>query len=79
MPALQGFIVEWPLATPTMGLTKSVSPKPTARSMARLGLRATPAVMVLDLRFSGSDMASVLWRPGRGRNSTTCQTRQAGR
>ena len=45
MPALQGFIVEWPLATPTMGLAKSPSPNPTARSMARLGERATPAVI----------------------------------
>ena len=25
MPALQGFIVEWPLAMPTMGLSKSAS------------------------------------------------------
>ena len=45
MPALQGFIVEWPLATPTMGFLKSPSPNPTARSMARLGERATPAVI----------------------------------
>ena len=40
MPALQGFMVEWPLATPTIGLSKSPSLKPTARSMARLGERA---------------------------------------
>jgi hypothetical protein len=45
MPALQGFIVEWPLATPTMGFLKSPSPNPTARNMARLGERATPAVI----------------------------------
>src|SRR6185295_16425673 len=45
MPALHGFIVLWPLATPTMGFSKSLSPKPTARSIARLGERATPAVM----------------------------------
>ena len=45
MPALQGFIVECPLATPTMGFSKSPSPKPTARSIARLGERATPWVM----------------------------------
>jgi hypothetical protein len=51
MPALQGFIVEWPLATPTMGLSKSASPKPTARSMARFGERATPAVISLERRL----------------------------
>src|SRR5262249_49751371 len=45
MPALQGFIVEWPLATPTIGFSKSSSLKPTARNMARLGERATPAVI----------------------------------
>jgi hypothetical protein len=42
MPALHGFIVLWPLATPTIGFSKSSSPKPTARSIARLGERATP-------------------------------------
>ncbi len=42
MPALHGFIVLWPLATPTIGLSKSPSPNPTARSIARLGERATP-------------------------------------
>ena len=41
-PLLQGVIVEKPLATPTMGLSKSSSLKPTARSMARLGERCTP-------------------------------------
>ena len=51
MPALQGFIVEWPLATPTIGLSKSPSPKPTARSMARLGERAGPWVMSLERRL----------------------------
>ena len=45
MPALQGFIVECPLATPTMGFSKSPSPNPTARSIARLGERAVPSVM----------------------------------
>jgi len=43
MPALQGFIVLWPLATPTIGFSKSPSPKPTARSMARLGSGRCPA------------------------------------
>src|SRR6266480_455048 len=45
MPALHGFIVECPLATPTIGLSKSPSRKPTARSIARLGERATPWVI----------------------------------
>src|SRR6267378_1774322 len=40
IPALQGFMVEWPLATPT------------ARSIARLGERAAPWVMVLLLQLS---------------------------
>jgi len=47
MPALQGFMLECPLATPTIGLSKSPSLKSTARSMARLGARATPAVINL--------------------------------
>src|SRR3990170_4842602 len=45
MPALHGFMFEWPFATPTIGLSKSASPNPTARSMARLGERATPWVI----------------------------------
>src|SRR5690349_16653790 len=53
-PALHGFMVEAPLAMPTSGLSKSRSVKPTARSMARLGERATPAVMVLLRRFGES-------------------------
>ena len=52
MPALQGFMVEWPLATPTIGLSKSWSLKPTARSMARFGERATPPVMRWERQFS---------------------------
>jgi len=51
IPALQGFMVEWPLATPTIAFSKSPSPKPTARSIARLGERAAPWVMVLLLQF----------------------------
>jgi hypothetical protein len=43
MPALQGFRFEWPLATPTIGFSKSVSPNPTARSIARLGERSAPS------------------------------------
>ena len=53
MPALQGFIVEWPLATPTIGFSKSPSPKPTARSIARFGERATPWVIRRERRFAG--------------------------
>src|SRR4029453_6167310 len=53
MPALHGFMVEWPLATPTIGFSKSPSPKPTARSMARLGERATPWVMRRERRLTG--------------------------
>src|SRR4030088_1638070 len=52
IPALQGFMVEWPLATPTIAFSKSPSPKPTARSIARLGERALPWVMVLLLQLS---------------------------
>src|SRR5688572_5849748 len=52
MPALQGFIVEWPLATPTIGFSKSPSPKPTARSIARFGERATPWVIRRERRFA---------------------------
>ena len=52
MPALQGFIVECPLATPTMGFSKSPSPKPTARSMARFGERATPCVIRRERRLA---------------------------
>src|SRR5467141_2174924 len=57
MPALQGFIVEWPLATPTIAFWKSPSPKPTARSIARLGERAAPWVMVLLLQLSAMESA----------------------
>ena len=45
IPALHGFIVLWPLATPTIGLSKSSSRNPTARSMERFGERATPSVI----------------------------------
>src|SRR3979490_2103120 len=54
MPALQGFMVERPLATPTIAFWKSPSPKPTARSIARLGERAAPWVMVLLLQLSAT-------------------------
>src|SRR3954463_10661191 len=54
MPALQGFMVECPFATPMIGLSKSASPKPTARSMARFGERATPWVISLERRFAGA-------------------------
>src|SRR5206468_2996035 len=57
IPALQGFMVEWPLATPTIAFWKSPSPKPTARSIARLGERAAPWVMVLLLQLSAMESA----------------------
>src|ERR1700730_15410650 len=52
MPALQGFMVEWPLATPMMGFSKSPSLKPTARNIARLGERAAPSVMMCERLLS---------------------------
>lgn len=52
IPMLQGVMVLCAFATPTMGLSKSLSPKPTARSRARLGERCTPCVTILLLRFS---------------------------
>jgi hypothetical protein len=55
MPALQGFMFEWPFATPTIGFSKSVSPKPTARSIARLGERATPPVIILERQLRGRE------------------------
>src|SRR5437773_566752 len=51
------------LATPTIGLPKSRSPKPTARSMARLGERWTPSVMVR-LRSSRGMAEINPWRRG---------------
>src|SRR6267143_2652856 len=76
MPALQGFIVECPLATPTIGLSKSPSRKPTARSIARFGERATPCVIrrlrrLYDMRWvscavsSDCNVGSPEYRPGR--------------
>jgi hypothetical protein len=44
-PELQGVIVLCALAIPTIGLVKSESPKPTARSIARLGARSSPSVI----------------------------------
>ena len=44
-PRLQGVMLLWPLARPTMGLAKSSSWKPTARSMERLGDRSRPSVV----------------------------------
>ena len=52
MPALQGFIVLCPLATPMIGLSKSPSLNPTARSIARFGERAMPWVMSLERRLN---------------------------
>src|SRR5213594_384761 len=44
--ALHGVIVLWALAIPMIGFAKSWSVNPTARSMARFGVRSTPAVIV---------------------------------
>ena len=46
IPTLQGVRLLCALATPTIGLAKSASPKPTARSIERLGARWSPAVIV---------------------------------
>src|SRR5271166_1388984 len=59
MPALHGFIVLCPLATPTIGLSKSPSLKPTARSIARFGERATPWVMIRLRRLLGIGESSL--------------------
>ncbi len=53
IPALHGFMFEWPFATPTIGFSKSRSPNPTARSIARFGERATPWVIVRERQFRG--------------------------
>jgi len=45
IPALQGVMVLYALAIPTIGLAKSSSVNPTARNMARFGERWTPAVI----------------------------------
>ena len=60
MPALQGFIVLCPFATPTIGLSKSPSPNPTARSIARFGDRATPCVMIRLRRLFGIEESSLV-------------------
>jgi len=52
IPMLHGVMVLCAFATPTMGLSKSLSPNPTARNIARLGERCTPWVTVLLLRLS---------------------------
>ncbi|BDX00900.1 hypothetical protein MACH15_26520 [Maricaulis maris] len=50
---LQGVTVVQVLMTPIIGLSKSASSMPVARSMARAGARAGPAVMASeDLRWS---------------------------
>jgi hypothetical protein len=45
---LQGVMVLYPFAMPMIGLLKSSSPKPTARSMARFGERWIPWVMAAE-------------------------------
>jgi len=51
--ALHGVMVEWAFAIAMIGFSKSPSSNPTARSIARLGARCTPAVIVRLLRLSG--------------------------
>ena len=51
IPALHGVIVLWLFEMPMIGLAKSASVKPTARSIARLGERLSPAVTTRLLRF----------------------------
>ena len=58
-PALQGVISLCPLAIPMMGLSKSSSVKPTARSMARLGERRSPLVIAWLLVLSGCDFCVI--------------------
>src|SRR5437867_1525506 len=57
-PKLHGVMLLWPFATPTMGLTKSPSSKPTARSMARLPARSTPSVVMRLRRCSAMRWSS---------------------
>src|SRR4051812_11899350 len=62
-PALHGVIVLYAFAIPIIGLPKSPSPKPTARSMARFGARCTPSVMALLLSLLG--MSQMYGRDGK--------------
>src|SRR5260221_2177413 len=52
LPAFHEFKVASPLAPPTIAYSKSPSPQPTARRIARLGERGSPWVMVLLLQLS---------------------------
>ena len=79
MPALHGFMVECPFATPTIGFSKSPSPKPTARSIARFGERATPPVMVLERQLPAMSASSFSVGAKSSRYETPCSTRRARR
>ena len=59
-PALQGVTSLCPFAMPIIGFLKSLSLKPTARSMARLGERLSPWVMARLLRFKAGLASSVM-------------------
>ena len=48
MCMLQGVTMDQVEATPTTGLPKSASVKPTARSMARLGARSGPSTTMAE-------------------------------
>src|ERR1051326_589705 len=65
-PALQGVTVLYPLATPMIGFSKSPSLKPTARSIARFGVRSTPFVIVWLAACPQGD-SSFPWRKKSGR------------
>src|SRR5215813_3843793 len=53
-PRLHGVRLLYALATPTMGLSKSASVKPTARSIERFGARSGPWVILrLGRPFTG--------------------------
>src|SRR5262245_24362560 len=69
-PRLQGVMLLWPLATPTMGLAKSPSRKPTARSMERFGARSTPSVTV---RLRRSAMGGLPKGPHHTRPPAACR------
>src|SRR5665213_621961 len=63
---LQGVISLQAEDTPTMGFLKSSSLKPTARSMARLGARLSPSVIMEDFFFRGLIFSDIVTSLGNG-------------
>jgi hypothetical protein len=51
---LQGIVSIHVVATPTSGLSRSSSVKPTALSIARAGARSGPSVSCAECRLAGS-------------------------